>query len=1129
MAKHGVRGARAVSSRRDTKERRNVDRDVAVTVGGDEQRQCWCGGTLGAPFGPHYKVCDDCGTLVARVMPAGDITRVRDDERDFYGRQYWFEHQAGLHQDNLEQRSQRDVHERCLHWLRALLRYCQPPARALEVGSAHGGFVHLLQQAGYEATGLELSPWVVAFAQRTFDIPMLLGPLEDQDLEPGTFDLLIAMDVLEHLPDPRVTIGRAAGLLGSEGVLMIQTPCRPAERGHDELVAHRHRFLEMLLPDEHLYLYTEQALRTLLARHGLTHSRFEPAMFDHYDMMVFASRRELKPRSPSSALASLVEGPQSRNVAAMLALYQDYEASQLGYAQADADRVGRQAQIDALKRESAEQKARLERRIDRLRPAMARLRLDRRRERQELDRQQAVHAGLIDARDGLREQHDRLREEHRVLLKDHLALQERDAALRTDHQKLGQALAELRVTHQALDDAHQALRKDRQAVQDAYQALHDAHEAQNRQYQEILALREEDQKTLARGQDESDRLRQQRNELGARVELQERLHSRAVALFVATVRTLGEVTEDRDAGRERHDRDAARGTHLEALVGEYRTGRLYRALVRSGRWQSYDERLQTALAPPALTERMKTAVWSLSGGRTVNTQAADSLIAIDLTAVRPGGVNGGAGLVAHALSEALIRQQPSRSWLLLTTEENHHLFEDLEALNARCHCIVPEPSALAEVRAEMAIGLLFCPMTSPPFRDPSVPLVSVVYDLQYLSYPLFFDADERRERDRHFRHAIADSERIVTISEYVRRTVLDHTEMPAERVVTAKIGLSKRLPRSETWSDDQVASMLAERGLTWGRYLFYPANIWPHKNHRMLLVALGIARHRRPDLDMKLVLTGADQPDPAPLTADAEAMGLGTAVVFAGYVPEAELDGLYRGCRALVFPSLYEGFGMPLLEAMARDRPVLCSNVTALPEVVGDAGLLFDPRIPEALAEAMVKIVTDDTLAGDLVNRGRERLRMLGDTDGMAAKCFEVMVEVLNDPPELVTTLVGVHADAWTGRHFSVTFGPGEAGRYLRCDLVSPYGTTGALPLTVRSADGRHKRLLIYRHRPLVFEAALPTTSGRIDFTAETSFQPSMLGLGNDPRHLGVKVECCRLDHADGTHLNLLATMGELQ
>ncbi len=311
--------------------------------------RCWCGGDRLAPFGAHYLSCEDCETLVAAEPPAGDVTRVGDDEGGFYGRSYFFERQAELGHPDIESRARSDLGDRCLHWLRAALKYRRPPGRALELGCSHGGFVALLDAAGFDAAGLELSPWMVDYARRTSGVAVLRGPLEDENLEPGCFDLIAAMDVLEHLPDPAATLGRAIDLLEDDGVLLIQTPCRPAGRSHRQLVAAGDPFLDMLLPGEHLHLFTVDGMRRQLHRLGAPHVVFEPPRFE-YDMFFAASPKPLNPRGDEELDEAQCAAPAGRRLLAMLDLRRQLDERTEAYLVADRDRVGRQEQIDELHR-----------------------------------------------------------------------------------------------------------------------------------------------------------------------------------------------------------------------------------------------------------------------------------------------------------------------------------------------------------------------------------------------------------------------------------------------------------------------------------------------------------------------------------------------------------------------------------------------------------------------------------------------------------------------------------------------------------------------------------------------------------------------------------------------------------
>ena len=183
---------------------------------------------------------------------------------------------------------------------------------------------------------------------------------------------------------------------------------------------------------------------------------------------------------------------------------------------------------------------------------------------------------------------------------------------------------------------------------------------------------------------------------------------------------------------------------------------------------------------------------------------------------------------------------------------------------------------------------------------------------------------------------------MIAISEHARQTLIERYRLDPERVRTIHLGI------------DHVASRPTASHAS--RFVLYPANRWPHKNHDRLFEAFALARSERPELRLALTGTGHDQ---ATLPPGVEARG---------HVSMDGLVDLYRFAGCLVFPSLYEGFGLPPLEAMACGCPVAVANATSLPEVCGDAAEYFDPLSPEDMAAAILR-----ALEGDLVEKGLVR------------------------------------------------------------------------------------------------------------------------------------------------------------
>ncbi len=247
----------------------------------------------------------------------------------------------------------------------------------------------------------------------------------------------------------------------------------------------------------------------------------------------------------------------------------------------------------------------------------------------------------------------------------------------------------------------------------------------------------------------------------------------------------------------------------------------------------------------------------------------------------------------------------------------------------------------------------------------SVPVVLSMHDIQYVAYPEYFS----KVKLAWLRHELPSSlarARIVTVpTEFVAASLIDAHGVDPDRLAVVPHGLPADFAAAPF--DEE---RLRARYRIPGPFLLYPAATYPHKNHLVLLDALALLADRP---EVRLVLTGAPASGEEALRDAIERRGLHDRVVRPGRVPDADRDALLRSADALVFPSRYEGFGAPVVEAMAVGTPVLASGVTALPEVIGPAGLLLDPDDPTAWADAIGRVLDDASLRAGLVAAGNER------------------------------------------------------------------------------------------------------------------------------------------------------------
>lgn len=233
-----------------------------------------------------------------------------------------------------------------------------------------------------------------------------------------------------------------------------------------------------------------------------------------------------------------------------------------------------------------------------------------------------------------------------------------------------------------------------------------------------------------------------------------------------------------------------------------------------------------------------------------------------------------------------------------------------------------------------------------------------LYDLQYLTYPQSFKPVKLRWLRYVMPRSVKRSLMVCCPSEFVKSTIIEGLQAPPDDIVV----VPHVMGRIEQASQDVRARYGLKRP-----FFLYPAITYMHKNHSTLIRALA----KVPDVD--LVLTGGEGPMEAEVQAEIERAGVRDRVVRTGRVSAADLTGLYREATALTFPSRYEGFGNPVVEAMQLGLPVLASQAGSLPEVVGGAGLLLDPDDVEAWAGAMAMTLGDEAARSWMVAAGRAR------------------------------------------------------------------------------------------------------------------------------------------------------------
>jgi glycosyltransferase involved in cell wall biosynthesis len=251
------------------------------------------------------------------------------------------------------------------------------------------------------------------------------------------------------------------------------------------------------------------------------------------------------------------------------------------------------------------------------------------------------------------------------------------------------------------------------------------------------------------------------------------------------------------------------------------------------------------------------------------------------------------------------------------------------------------------------------------------PSLVVVHDLTFKVHPEWFKEDPRFRFDKLFWREVKRAERIVTVSEHSKKDIASILGVEPPRVVVIPGAADDHFhPVKE---EERLADVRARYGLA-PDFLFTAGAIHTRRNLERLIEAVSIAsRASHKELELLILGTTAPFTPPVDIEGTARLCGMEERMIHVEYVNEEDLLLLYNACGLFVYPSIYEGFGLPVIEAMACGTPVACSNVTSLPEVAGEAALYFDPLSVEEMAGAIAKAVQDEKLRDELSRAGRER------------------------------------------------------------------------------------------------------------------------------------------------------------
>jgi glycosyltransferase involved in cell wall biosynthesis len=301
-------------------------------------------------------------------------------------------------------------------------------------------------------------------------------------------------------------------------------------------------------------------------------------------------------------------------------------------------------------------------------------------------------------------------------------------------------------------------------------------------------------------------------------------------------------------------------------------------------------------------------------------------------------------------------------------------------------------AADGNVRTLVGLGcdLWICPSHERwAFRAP-IPALGTIHDLmhRYEPFPEVIDGGEYEAREFHFAETCRWARGILVDSETGKRHVCESYGVAPGRVFALPYIPPRYIYETATGSIDDEYDLP-------GKFFFYPAQFWKHKNHPLLIEALSRVREKHPDV--ALVLAGSTRNGYDDAIAAVKKFGLSKAVIFLGYVPDADMAQLYQRARALVSPTLFGPTNIPPLEAFALGCPVAAGNIYAVADQLGDAALLFDPRSVTEMASTMTRLWEDDELCRNLAERGLARADAWGPPQ--FAERLREIIDLLVEPP----------------------------------------------------------------------------------------------------------------------------------
>ena len=506
-------------------------------------------------------------------------------------------------------------------------------------------------------------------------------------------------------------------------------------------------------------------------------------------------------------------------------------------------------------------------------------------------------------------------------------------------------------------------------------------------------------------------------------------------------------------------------------------------------------------------------------------------IAVDVLSIREDGSAGGATGFALELIKGFAKRQDVQV-VVLCADWNINLLRKALPGNVQfCQAVgdkkitgiagvdrrinqVLRKMRAGSILAQNHVDILYCPFSAATFAEKGIPTVSTILDIQHEYYPQFFEPQELQHRRKFYQDIVKKVAQITCISDYTKETFCEKYDYPMERAETIYIAIQNRFEKE----DDTVLDKLNIRDQA---YIVYPANFWEHKNHKLLLNAFAMyaCEHR----DLKLVLTGNPLEQADYYQQLLKALRIDDLTVITGYVSNEELYSILKHSKGLIYPSLFEGFGIPVVEAMHLQKLIACSNLTSLPEIGCEAICYFDPKKPDEIVRG-ITYLAENEMTKEVIAQYEDKLKEY-ESDKMVDAYLQLFEKVISQKDSLTfrEEISGIYPDGWSMKDILLAF-KNKKGARVAVKLVLPDFVNIKMSVTVNN-NGTEKVLQLKSGESIEIDEELVSDNAQMDIKLSKTWSPKNVLKNEDARELGVMVESMILRTGTGEETDLKETL----